>query len=288
MTNPLVSVIVLCYNHAPFVEEAIRSVINQSYQPVELIVIDDASKDHSREILSRLSSRFSFKTIINSSNLGNCASFNKAFRESKGAYIIDLAADDILLPERIKDGVEMLEKLPKEYGVQFCDAELIERDGSKIKTHYQRNQRGVLTEKVPEGWIFKELVERYFICTPTMMMRREVLEQLGGYDDNLTYEDFDFWVRSSRDYQYAFSDKVLVKKRTVKNSLSAKQKFPGNKHIYSTALVCKKAFELCREKEEFGALKKRIQYELKWAAATGNFKALAIFLKLFRQINRVK
>ncbi len=288
MDTPLVSVIVLCYNHGPFVEEAILSVLNQTYQPVELIVVDDASKDNSRFVIDQLARKYHFQTIFNSTNLGNCASFNKAFQQSKGSFMIDLAADDILLTTRIKKGIEAFNMLNDNYGVHFCDAELIRQDGSFIQTHYKRNSKGKLLENVPEGSIFKEVVERYFICTPTMMIKREVLDKLGGYDENLSFEDFDFWVRSARLFNYAFSDEVLVKKRIVRKSLSKKQKLPGNKQIYSTALVCQKAFELCETKDELLALKKRIQYEIKWAALTGSFKALKIFMNLFRRINREK
>ncbi len=288
MSNPLVTVIVLCYNHARFVEEAIISALNQSYENVELIAVDDSSTDESAEVVTRLSKKFDFKTILNTSNKGNCVSFNQALKESKGEFIIDLAADDLLLPSRVEKGVRVLESLGSSYGVHFCDADHITDEGNFIGTHYQRNRGGKLIESVPQDDVFRDVLERYFICTPTMMIRKKVLDELGGYDEQLSYEDFDFWVRSARIYKYSFSDEVLVKKRSVKNSLSRKQKLPGNRHVYSTALVCQKAFDLCQNQGEFQALKKRIQYELKWAALTGNFKSLSIFLRLLQRINREK
>ncbi len=284
MSKPLVSIIVLCYNHSDFVEEAIQSVIHQEYQPIEMIVVDDASSDESVNKILKLRQDHSFHFIPNDKNLGNCRSFNQALGLSKGKYVIDLAADDLLLSERVSIGVEALENLPEKYGVHFCDTELIDASGNSLGGHYQRNERGKLIEMVPQGEVFSELVRRYFISTPTMMMKKKVLDELGGYDENLTYEDFDFWVRSSRKYDYAFSDKILVKKRILKKSLSTQQRKPGNKHALSTAIVCERAFELCENRTELLALRARIYYELKWATVAGNFKAIQKHVNLLRKI----
>ena len=86
------------------------------------------------------------------------------------------------------------------YGVHFCDVELLDESGKSFGTHYQRDKDGKLMVPVPSGDIYSELVERYLISAPSMMMRRTVLEELDGYDEDLTYEDFDFWVRSARNH----------------------------------------------------------------------------------------
>ena len=165
------------------------------------------------EISSKaLSNQHAFKTILTDANLGNCAAFNLGFRASGGAYLIDLAADDILLPSRVSKGVDNLESRSSDYGVEFCDVELLLESSESEGTHFKRNADGELIEKVPEGDVYKNLVERYVINTPGMMIRRQVLDDLNGYDESLSYEDFDFWVRSSRKYHYAFTNDVLVQK----------------------------------------------------------------------------
>jgi hypothetical protein len=126
---------------------------------------------------------------------------------------------------------------------------------------------------VPEGDIYKHLVERYLICTPTMMMSRQVLEDLDGYDETLDYEDFDFWVRSSRKYLYAFSDAVLMSKTILDRSLSKVQIQKKNIHALSTARVCEKILNMNRCELENRALLKRVNYELKWALFTENWEA---------------
>ena len=280
MDKPLVTVICLCYNHERYVAEAIDSALNQSYGEIELIVVDDASTDNSRSEILKLAQIHGFKTHFNDNNVGNCKSFNIGLALSHGKYIIDLAADDLLRTDRVAVGVVSLEQHGSSFGVHFCDVALIDEKGQSLGTHFKRDEHGKLVENVPEGAIFEDLVERYFISTPSMMMSRTVLDKLRGYDENLSYEDFDFWVRSSRKFNYAFTDQVLVQKRILPKSLSFNQHQKKNKHLLSTAIVCEKAFTLCETEKEKKALIRRINYELKWALITENWEAAELFIKL--------
>lgn len=284
MDKPLVSIICLCYNHGKYIEQAITSVLDQSDENVELIVIDDASTDDSQSIIEKMSETHGFQVHFNPTNLGNCRSFNIGFKLSTGKYVIDLAADDQLMPTRVKEGVINLEEKGGTYAVDFCDVELIDENGQSNGTHFKRDDLGILIEPVQEGDIYKILIEKYFLCGPGMMMRRTVLEELGGYDENLSYEDFDFWVRSARNYKYAFTDQVLVKKHILTDSLSAAQYQRKNKHCFSTALVCEKAMKLNKTKEENDALLKRINYELRWALITENWEASEKFIGLKQKL----
>lgn len=280
MDKPLVSIICLCYNHGRYIEQAITSVLNQSYEHTELIVVDDASTDDSHVIIEKMSETYGFQFHVNPTNLGNCRSFNIGLKLSTGKYVIDLAADDQLMPIRVREGVRNLDEKGGTYAVDFCDVELIDPDGQNEGTHFKRDVHGNLVEPIRDGDMYKILVERYFLSAPGMMMRRTVLEELGGYDENLSYEDFDFWVRSSRNYKYAFTDQVLVKKHILTDSLSASQYQRKNKHCLSTATICEKALKLNETNEENAALLKRINYELKWALITENWEASTKFIDL--------
>jgi len=264
---------------------AIESVLQQSYDNIELIVVDDASDDASQQIIKKASKAHGFKVIFNEENLGNCKSFNVGFGQSKGKYFIDLAADDLLVPERIQIGVEELEQKGESYGVHFCDVELLDENGNSLGTHYKRDAYGKLKQNVPSGEIYTELVERYLISAPSMMMSKKVLDDLNGYDEELSYEDFDFWVRSARNYKYVFSDQVLVKKLILDNSLSSNQYQRKNKHALSTAKVCEKILAMNKTKEENQALLNRINYELKWALITENWDASKLFIQLKQKLS---
>jgi len=287
LQKPLVSVICLCYNHQAFVKRAIDSVLQQTYDNIELIVVDDASPDQSQKIILAASKADGFQTIFNEKNVGNCKSFNIGLTQSKGKYVIDLAADDVLLPTRIEIGVAQLEQKGETYGVHFCDANLIDKHGQTLGTHYKRDENGSLLENVPSGDIYVQLVEKYFICTPTMMMRRQVLEELNGYDEALRYEDFDFWVRSARNYKYAFSDEILVNKSMLGQSLSAVQHQKKNLHALSTAKVCEKILSMNKTDKENRALLKRVTYELKWALITENWEVSKKFIQIKNKISKL-
>lgn len=277
---PLVSVICLCHNQNDYVADAIRSVQTQTYQNIELIVVDDGSTDGSKDTIQHLLKDTNVAFIDLANNLGNCAAFNKGFEKSKGAFLIDLAADDMLLPKRIEEGINDFANAPENVGVHFSDAFLCDPSGAIRSTHYKRNPDGQLSEEVPSGDLFTDLIRRYFICPPTMMMKRSVFSDLGGYDPNLSYEDFDFWVRSSRVYHYLFNPAPLVKKRTVPRSHSTSQFAFRNRHQASTYQVCKKALELCRAEHELLALRTRINYEMRQAARTFNFGLIPKYRKL--------
>lgn len=276
--NALVSIICICHNHARFVTQALDSVIAQTYQPIELIVIDDASTDGGGKIIKRwLADHPSATLLLNAENIGYCKTFNKAFRIARGHYIIDLAADDILLPNRVKVGVAALEKAGREYGVTFSDAEHIDEDGTILWRHSDKYPH----QTIPSGDIYIHLINRYFICSPTMMFRREVLEGMNGYDESLTYEDFDLWIRSSRTCKYIYTPQVLVRKRRLLTSLSQRQRKIGSDQSFSTYRVCQKINAMNRTVEEKRALNTRLVYEMKTSLLELNFKLLWKYFQLW-------
>lgn len=281
METPLVSVICLCYNHARFVEDAIQSVINQTYPSIELIVVDDASTDGSPAIIESIISKHSYiKFIKLTTNVGNCAAFNKGFLQSKGDCLIDFAADDILMPNRVEEGINALIKSSDQVGVQFSDAYLIDENDATVGLHSDRHPH----VSIPQGDVYLDVISRYFICGPTMMVKRKVLEDLHGYDESLAYEDFDFWIRSSRLYHYQYIPKQLVKRRLVGNSMSSRQFVKGSSQLRSTFKVCKKIFALNRNEAEKKALIKRIHYEIKVCLKLLEWRLAMAYFKLLRRV----
>lgn len=280
--KPLVSVICVCYNQGNYVSECLQSVLNQDYSPIELIITDDASTDNSLEKINEfLIENPSTVFIQNKDNIGHCATFNKGLKIAKGKYIIDLAADDLLLPNRISQQVAAFEKLDETYAVVFTDAYIINEKGETLNTFYKRDERGKLTQKVPSGFVYKELIRKMVISSPTMMMRKSVLDELGGYDETLSYEDYDFWVRSSRKYKYHYLDALLTKKRKVSGSQGIQfYRKAQNQHLASTLKVCKKAQKLNQNKVEDLALAVSVGYHLQLAFLTANLDLCKQFFEL--------
>ncbi|MDH3710741.1 MAG: glycosyltransferase [Cyclobacteriaceae bacterium] len=284
MSQPLVSIICICHNHAEYVQEALESVRHQSYGNIQLIAVDDGSSDGSQEILRKWQVQHSsLELLLLPKNIGYCAAFNKGYRLAQGEFIIDLSADDLLMIDRVKMGVKALTS--SEAGVNFCDAHYIDSKSRLIRSHFHRDKLGKLLQPVPDGDIYRELLRRYFICAPTMMIKNEVLQALGGYDESLYYEDFDFWVRSSRNYLYSFTDQVLVKKRILPNSMSKSQYTPYSPMLESTARVCDKAYQLNQTWAEHLALAERVRYELRQAVICNQYETAARLHHLLGKIN---
>ena len=284
--NPLVSVICLCFNHERFVREAIESVLNQTYSNIQLIVVDDGSQDGSVAIIEEIARQHSQITFLQlKENIGNCAAFNKGLDLAKGEFVIDFATDDVMLSDRIEKQVSLFSKLDPSYGVVFTNADYIDSVGRKLRNHQEHLLAKGLISKMPEGNVFRDILIRYFICSPTMMIRKEVLDQMKGYDENLVYEDFDFWVRSSCNFKYAYSNEVTTKVRRTGNSMSSGWYMQGDKQLHSTYLVCQKAMELCKDEEDTQALLTRVRYEFKQAIFSGNRSEAKLFGQLEKKID---
>ncbi|WP_291726959.1 glycosyltransferase family 2 protein [Bernardetia sp.] len=292
----MVSIICLCYNHKDYVEEALSSVFNQTYKNWELIIVDDASVDGSVEKIKHFLANYyeinndiasRVKTIFLDKNKGNCTAFNEGFKISKGEYIIDLAADDKFENDKLEKQIKALENADSQTGVCFTNAVLIDEKSEQIGNYYYDWYK----KQPKDGYIFKELVRAGgMICSPTMLIKREVLEELGGYDESLSYEDYDFWVRSARNWKYVFLSENLTFYRKINHSHSSTFKKKNNPHLYSTFKVCQKAFLLCQSNDEYKALSISVLYHFKESIKFKNYRAAKGFLKLIKKLifKRVK
>lgn len=279
MSLPRVSIICLCYNHERFLKEALDSALAQTYPNLELIVVDDSSTDNSPTIISEYCSQFpQIRYISTGQNVGNTKAFNIGWRASEGEFIIDFATDDVLLPDRVMKQVNHFLALDKSYGVVYSDAAYIDDQSRFLYLHSQKYKPAT------DGNVFREVLKRYFICPPTMMLRREVLEQLNGYDEALAYEDFDFWVRSARNWNYSYLPEVTTKRRLHHNSLSVQYYTSDGKMLRSTLLVCQKAAKLVKTEDEKTALAERLKYEIRHAYLTNHFTVTKQFLELLGRL----
>lgn len=282
---PLVSVICLCYNHERFVREAVESVIHQTYPNIQIIVADDASTDASADVIRQLKMDYpQIELLLFEQNLGNCKAFNKALALVKGDFVIDFATDDVLLPNRVEQGVFQLQKQDESYGVHFCDAEYINETGEHLYNHSDRFPH----ESIPQGNVYKELIARYFICPTSLMFRRSIIDNLNGYDESLHYEDFDFLIRSSRITSYCYAPEIFVKRRLTQQALSKRQFTFRSKASASTYKVCEKILYLNRNKEEQQALGKRLMYESLLNFRLFNFTTAFRFLRLAVRNRKMK
>ena len=285
---PTVSVIALCHNHAPFLREALDSMLAQTYPHLEVWLVDDASTDASADILREYATRHpAWHLLLLPANVGNCRAFNTAFFQSRGELVIDFATDDVLLPTRVARQVAQFQAAAPEVGVVYSNCELIDEAGQSLGLHHRPAGPGQLKPAPASGWVFAEVLRRYFISTPTMMMRRACLQSLGGYDETLAYEDFDFWVRASRDWQFLYLNEVTTRKRKHPRSMSAQAYQRHDPYLVSTLRVCGKALALVRTPAERAALAVRLRWELRQAVRRRRYAEARTLGQLLGQTTRL-
>jgi len=188
--KPLVSVTVPCYNHEAYIEECILSIINQSYKNIELIVIDDGSKDRSPEILKRLQKQYGF-ILVFQENQGVSKTLNRAVRQfATGKYLTGSASDDFLMPDKIEKQVKFLEENP-DIDMIFGKVYLVDEKSQIIENKKIFEPFVEPVKQIP----FELLIENNRIPAPSIMMRRASWEKCGGYDENTIIEDFDLWLK---------------------------------------------------------------------------------------------
>ena len=175
----LVTIVALCHNHAPFLREALDSILAQTYPHLEVWLVDDASTDGSPAILREYAAQHpAWQLLLLTDNVGNCRAFNQAFRQSRGEYVIDFATDDVLLPARVAQQVAAFNAAGPEVGVVYSNAELIDEAGHFLALHHRPDGRGGLVPAPASGWVLAEVLRRrpaatvlYLEASPRMLAR---------------------------------------------------------------------------------------------------------------------
>ena len=186
MNSPLVSVIIPCYNASKYVEQAVRSVMEQTYQNLEIICCDDCSTDNTLEILEKLALEDSRITVVkNDSNLKIVKTLNKLIGLATGKYIARMDADDISLPERIEKQVEFLE-CNSEYAMCGTNAFHINEEGIEVGS-----------SRLPLSYEDNKFFLAYYstFYHPTIMLKADIYKQNLYLEDFLYAEDYELWCR---------------------------------------------------------------------------------------------
>ena len=183
MANQLVSVIVASYNHGPYIEECIESIMAQTYPHVELLVVDDGSSDDSPSKIAQLQEKYGFDFRVQK-NKGLTHTLNETIARAKGDYIAPFGSDDVMLPDRLS--VQMAHIIDKpEVGICGGNIEMIHADGSLYPEEIQG--RDIPSRRMDFEDVFLE--RKIYVPAPTMLIRREALEKVGGFNPEIRLED---------------------------------------------------------------------------------------------------
>lgn len=255
LDKPLVSTIALCYNQAKFAVETLNSIKNQTYANIELIIMDDCSTDNSVEVIENWikETQYSCTFIKHDKNQGICKTLNEAFSHCKGQYLQIIACDDIMLPEKTAVQIELMKKQPENVAVVYSDAYLIKDDGSPHYGWFIQRRRQFTD--APDGYIYDDLLKGNFIPAMSTLIRSDVVRELGGWDNNLAYEDQDMWLRISKKYHFSFSQSPSVRYRVHNNNTT--KKLSGAPGIETEFWIYRKHIDNKIGKEQF---KKRFHF----------------------------
>lgn len=209
-TEARVTLIVACYNQQDYIERALDSAFNQDYPGVRVIVTDDASADNSQERVRSILKEHNWPAtlIFHKDNAGICATFNEALRLVETSYVAFISADDWAETDRLSIQCAALDECP--------DAALVY--GPAILTDESGNpRRDQMQDGYPDGWpgsrkddIFTSLLFGNWIPAASVLSRTSALREVGGFDESLTYEDWDMWLRLARRYTFVFCERPLV------------------------------------------------------------------------------
>lgn len=234
MKQPLVSVVIPTYNRAYCLKRTIDSALQQTYENVEVIVVDDGSTDDTAALVEREFGDDSRVRYLTQPNQGVATARNTGLNASRGEFIALLDSDDVWRPWKVAVQVAVLERFPQA-GMVWTDMEAIDAAGRTLEAKHLRTMYGAyrwfsngelfsesyplkdiaprLTDVDPEtrvycGDIFSQIALGNLVHTSTVLLRRERLEKIIGFDIDLTPvgEDYDFHLRTCREGPVAFVD----------------------------------------------------------------------------------
>ncbi|MCZ7384118.1 MAG: glycosyltransferase [Candidatus Methanoperedens sp.] len=212
--QPTVSVIIPTYNRANYLKKSLQSAISQTVRDIEIIIINNYSTDNTLEVISSFNDQRI--KIINFKNGGVIAkSRNQGMIQSTGRYIAFLDDDDLWCPDKLELQIDYLESHP-EFGAVYSNAIIIDE---------KDNRKGFLINRgqAKEGQVFQYLLGGNFITILTVLMRRELLESVGLFNEEpslIAVEDYEYWMRTSFKFGFGYIGKPLALYRIHSTSVS--------------------------------------------------------------------
>lgn len=200
--TPLVSVIIPAYNRADYLPETLDSLQVQTLQDFETILVDDGSTDGTADLVRARPEPIHY---IHQDNAGPAAARNRGLSEARGQFVAFLDSDDLWRPRFLEVAVQRLRSDPTA-DIAFCRFLTIDDQNRILNGHGKRAFSGDITAR---------LFASTFITTPSVLIRREVINQVGGFNSSLpTNEDYDLWLRLSLKHRFSYIDEPLCLRRS--------------------------------------------------------------------------
>jgi len=209
-----ISVVIPTYNSSAYLEDALDSVLTQTRAVSEVIVVDDGSIDDTKKIVGNYVAIYPDRVkYFYQKNKGPAAARNKGIEEACGNYIAFLDSDDVWLPEKIEKQTLLFKN--HDYAMVYCDMKH-EVDGRIVFNSYLKEKNYKL---FGSGSLYNSLLKENFIFTPTVIVKKEVFEDIGYFDEAYRIcEDYHMWLRIAKHYKIGFlNEPLVVRKRHNSN-----------------------------------------------------------------------
>ena len=224
---PLVSVIVPAYNAEQFIARTLLSVLNQTYKNLEVLVVDDGSKDRTAEIVEDIATKDSRVTLLRQQNSGVAKARNSAIVNAKGEYIAPIDADDIWYPQKIEKQIEVFLNSEPSVGLVYAWSVFIDESDRITNLPHKTNLFHFSNVASVEGKVYLPLIYLNFLGNGSVpLIRKSCLNKVGNYNEllkeqgALNCEDWDMQLRIAEFYQYKVVPNFLVGYRRLPNSKS--------------------------------------------------------------------
>lgn len=200
-----VSVIIPTYNRAASVGASIQSALDQTWQDLEILVVDDGSTDNTRKIVEHFTDD-RIRYIYMEKNGGASRARNEGIRQAKSEFIAFLDSDDEWMPRKLEKQMQAMLQASETVGLVYCRMRGVQKDGAIIVCPQLERPMGEL-----QGNMLLTLLEQNVIGTPTMLARKQCLEKTGGFDEGLKcLEDWELVLRIAEKWEIGFVDEILV------------------------------------------------------------------------------
>lgn len=203
MKRPKVSVIVTCYNYAKYLEGCLASILNQTYQDFELVIVNDGSTDNTDEVISRFLANDKVR-YINQKNTGQAIATNNGIAAAAGELIAFLDADDLWEPTKLEKQVRLFNR--DSIGVVYSRIRFMDAEGRPLDMQLEGKYYTPRSGRVTDALLFEN-----FIPYSSTLVRKECFDKFGMF--NPEYKnglDWDLWLRISREYEFDFVDEYLL------------------------------------------------------------------------------
>lgn len=210
--KPKVSVIIPTYNRAHLIDKSIQSVLNQTYQNFEIIIVDDASTDNTEEVVNSFASQ-KIIYLKHEKNKGANAARNSGIAIAKAGLLAFNDSDDKWMPTKLEKQIKIIENAEHNVGIVYTGFyQIINNNKSYIPSIYVKQK---------DGNIHQSLLDGNFVSTQTVLVKKECFKKLGFFDEELPrLQDWELWLRLSKCYKFKFIDEPLVIAVVQPNSIT--------------------------------------------------------------------